>query len=138
DVRAALRWFVGFIGLLLGLAVLEPWFGGDNNIPEWMRTTFFAANLVGFASLVFTLLAYFLTQRERATELLREEKRRGDELLLNTLPEAIANELKSSVHTIAERQDGVTILFIDMVNFTPLSARLAPEAVVDLLYEMFS
>jgi len=138
DVRAALRWFVGFMGLLLMLAGLEPWFGGDNNIPGGMRTAFFAANLAGFASLVFTLLAYFLTQRERAAELLREQKRRADELLLNILPEAIANELKSSARTIAERQDGVTILFIDMVNFTPLSARLAPEAVVGLLNEMFS
>jgi guanylate cyclase len=137
DVRAAVRWFIAFVALLLGLAVLEPWIASSNNLPSWLRTAFFGANLIGFSSLVFTLLVYFLAQRERAAALLRDEKRRGDELLTAILPEAIANELKASVRTIAQRHEGVTILFIDMVNFTPLSARLAPESVVDLLNQMF-
>lgn len=64
----------------------------------------------------------------------RENKR----LLLNVLPEAIAEKLKSQQGILAERFDDVSVLFTDIVGFTPLSARLSPTDLLELLNRIFS
>ncbi|MGB0561406.1 MAG: adenylate/guanylate cyclase domain-containing protein [Spirulinaceae cyanobacterium] len=66
------------------------------------------------------------------------EQARSEQLLLNTLPEPIAHRLKSGVRNIADSYDNVTVLFADLVTFTQISERLAPEALVELLNEIFS
>src|SRR5258705_13664010 len=52
--------------------------------------------------------------------------RENERLLLNVLPASIANKLKQQVGIIAERFDDASVLFADIVGFTPLSARLSP------------
>lgn len=66
------------------------------------------------------------------------ERERSDALLLNVLPGKIAERLKTSPGVIADRLDDVTIMFADVVGFTPLSAAMQPEEVVSLLNEVFS
>lgn len=66
---------------------------------------------------------------------LHRENRR---LLLNVLPEAIAEKLKSQEGILAERFDDVSVLFTDIVGFTPLSARLSPTELLELLNRIFS
>jgi len=48
--------------------------------------------------------------------------RENERLLLNILPEPIANRLRSGEPVIADRFDDVTLLFADIVGFTVLSA----------------
>lgn len=67
---------------------------------------------------------------------LQEEKRRSEGLLLNILPAPIADRLKSGERLIADRYESSTVLFADLVGFTPLSATLAPEELVKLLNEI--
>lgn len=67
-----------------------------------------------------------------------DERERAEALLLNILPAKIADRLKTSPAIIADRFDAVTILFADVVGFTPLSATMKPEQVVSLLNEVFS
>jgi class 3 adenylate cyclase len=86
----------------------------------------------------FGLLATFARQREAALGLVRVEQRRAETLLLNILPRSIAEILKTESRTIADRFDAATVLFADVVDFTPLSARLAPEDVVGILDRLFS
>ncbi len=69
---------------------------------------------------------------------LKLEQAKADELLLNVLPEAIATQLKESPGTIAELFEEVTILFADIVGFTPLSNRMAPLELVEFLNSIFS
>lgn len=71
-------------------------------------------------------------------EKLEAERALSDELLLNILPAGIAQELKYSPGLIAQHCDGATVLFADIVGFTPLAAKLHPDAVVTLLNEIFS
>ncbi|HOB98838.1 MAG TPA: adenylate/guanylate cyclase domain-containing protein [Verrucomicrobiota bacterium] len=59
-------------------------------------------------------------------------------LLLNVLPEPIAERLKKKPGIIAERFDDVSVLFADIAGFTPLSARLAPGDLIGLLNRVFS
>ncbi|NEP55449.1 MAG: PAS domain S-box protein [Symploca sp. SIO2G7] len=88
-----------------------------------------------------------ITLRKEAEEALRVEQEKSERLLLNILPEAIVQRLKqdhwqleksNGEALIAEQFDEVTIMFADIVGFTPLSARIAPKEVVNLLNQIFS
>ena len=72
------------------------------------------------------------------TEELRAEKKRSDALLLNILPEEVAEELKSKGETAAKLIDQVTILYTDFKGFTTLSERMGPQELVRDLNECFS
>ena len=93
-----------------------------------------------------------ITLRKQAEEALRLEQEKSEQLLLNILPKAIADQLKQNLWSfsqdalvrhngtalIAEQFDEVTIMFADIVGFTPLSARISPQELVNLLNEIFS
>ena len=59
-----------------------------------------------------------------------EAKNRSDELLLNILPEQIANELKENGKASAKKYENVTVLFTDFKDFTKVSEKLTPEQLV--------
>lgn len=87
------------------------------------------------------LREYFETLENRVQERtfeLHQEKEKSEKLLLNILPKAIADQLKEERKTIASAIENVTILFADIVGFTPLSARVPPIELVGLLNQMFS
>jgi class 3 adenylate cyclase len=65
-------------------------------------------------------------------------KAESEALLLNVLPPSIADRLKQGERVIADHHDAVTVLFADLVDFTPFAAQAAPAAVVALLDEIFS
>ncbi|NEP60665.1 MAG: PAS domain-containing protein [Symploca sp. SIO2G7] len=79
-----------------------------------------------------------ITQRRQAEEALRIEQEKSEQLLLNILPEPIANRLKQDTSAIAEQFDETTIMFADIVGFTPLSAKMPPTELVKLLNQVFS
>ena len=69
---------------------------------------------------------------------LEEQKARSDRLLLNILPETIAEELKEH-DRVAPRYCGMaTILFTDFEGFTKLAERMQPRMLVDELDQYFS
>ena len=79
-----------------------------------------------------------ITDRKQAELELQIAQQKSEELLLNILPEAIADRLKQNTSAIAEQFDAVTILFADIVGFTPLSARMPPIELVSLLNQIFT
>lgn len=89
-----------------------------------------------------SLLSYsingMLEKIEVGAKQLAVEQEKAERLLLNILPEPIAEQLKQSQDAIAEHFDAVTILFADIVGFTPLSAKLGPIELVSLLNRVFS
>lgn len=63
----------------------------------------------------------------------RENRR----LLLNVLPAPIAERLKHDTGIVADRFEDVSVLFVDIVGFTPLSTKLAPTELVEMLNKLF-
>ncbi|MGK7928802.1 MAG: adenylate/guanylate cyclase domain-containing protein [Spirulina sp.] len=79
-----------------------------------------------------------IAERKKASEMLRQEQKKSEQLLLNILPKSIAESLKEGESNIAKRYENVTILFADIVGFTQLSSEISPEDLVSLLNEIFS
>ncbi len=75
---------------------------------------------------------------EHQREIIEEQRRQADDLLLNILPEKIVERLKRFPGVIAERFDDVTVLFADIVSFTPFAARVSADEVVAMLNDVFS
>jgi adenylate cyclase len=62
----------------------------------------------------------------------------SERLLLNVLPGSVAERLKAGETTIADAYDDATVLFADLVGFTPLASSLSPAETVGLLDRLFS
>ena len=136
--RQSVGWFIAFLLVVAASIVLEPFARESNNLPRAVIALFFAMNLVGVSTIAFVLVQYFVGQKNTALHLLGREQERSERLLLNVLPAEIAQMLKDDSRTIADHFDAVSVLFADVVGFTPLSARMAPARMVELLNEIFS
>lgn len=136
--RQATVWFLAYLALILFSFFLDPFVSGRNLLPPWVVAGFFALNLTGVSVVAFVLLQYFVGQRDLSFRLLHLEQEKTENLLLNILPKEIAAQLKERPGTIANSYDEVTILFADLVNFTPLSAALPPTDMVGWLNEIFT
>jgi len=68
-------------------------------------------------------------------EALEEEKQRSEDLLLNILPLAIAEELKENGKVIPKYYDSISIMFVDVEGFSNIARALSPgKLVFDLDY----
>lgn len=79
-----------------------------------------------------------ITERRNAERDLQAEQQRTETLLLNILPQAIVDRLKTVDGSIADRFDEATVLFADIVGFTGMSAKIPPTRVVNMLNDIFS
>ena len=143
-VREALPWFGGFVTLVAISGAIDSQLSRPG-IPNTIVVTFFVMNVLGVSTTVYLLLQYFTRARERVlAELARKhtaleaQQEKSERLLLNVLPGPIAERLKASPGVIADGFEGVTVLFADIVRFTPLTDKLPPEEVVALLDRVFS
>jgi class 3 adenylate cyclase len=130
--RQAVPWFVGFVGLVAVSGAIDPALAaGAPRIPSGVEVTFFALNVLGVTTTAYVLLQYFVRARER-------EQAKSERLLLNVLPEPVAARLKNEEGIIADLCADVTVLFADIVGFTPLADRLPAAEVVALLDRVFA
>ena len=74
---------------------------------------------------------------QQAAEL-AEAHATSERLLLNVLPEPVAERLKAGETPIADAYPDATVLFADLVGFTPLASTLSPAETVVLLDRLFS
>ena len=140
-VETAVRWYVAFVVVFLGSGIageiVDP---VSPEVPRWFTTTMLALNITVGGAIVFTLLAVFASERRQALDALRIEQAKAEELLLNILPKSIAERLKAQTRPIADHFGSASILFADVVDFTPWSEGMQPEQVVghlDLLFSHF-
>ena len=66
------------------------------------------------------------------------ERSESDRLLLNVLPLAVSKRLKQGESPIADDFSSASVLFADIVGFTPMAASMAAREVIALLSGIFS
>jgi adenylate cyclase len=138
EVRQAVRWFVAFVIVFVLTGVAGEILFVDADVPTWFTSTMLALNIVGAGSVAFAVLASFASQRNAALAALRVEQEKSEGLLLNMLPVSIAERLKAATQTIADHVDAASIVFADVVDFTPLAQTLPPAETVGILDRLFS
>ncbi len=129
----------------LGLACF---FYADNNFLEpapFLDLTPTFLSILYFTSVPMALLYiscmlfYAFFQMHRAEQLLQKEYEYSERLLANMLPGSIAAQLKRNPgQTIADSHENVTILFADIVDFTPRASHQTPDEVVKFLNQLFT
>src|SRR5687767_2677143 len=136
--RAGLRWFVAFLAVFLTSGITGQILGPVSTVPVWFTSTMLGLNIAVGGSIVFTLIATFRAQRDRAMDALAREQERSESLLLNVLPREIAPRLKAGESPIADAYEHATVLFADIVGSTKLAERLDAKQLVVLLNRIFS
>ena len=129
EPRRTLRWIVGFVALLPITALLQPHLT-PAHLPDTFVRWFFVLNLGTVIAVVFGLLHYFVRRRDFF-------QNSSEMLLLNILPKEISEALKTEPRAIAAHYDEASILFADIVGFTPMAATMLPLTLVDLLNDVF-
>lgn len=137
--RQSTPWFALFMGLTAVSWQLNSLFASSAlPIPTHVKDVFFVMNLAGVATILYVVMRYFQSQKARVLEALAKEQARSEQLLLNVLPQSVADRLKAKKLLIADSHESVTIMFADLVDFTRLSAGMPPAELVDLLNQVFS
>ena len=139
DVRSAARWYVAWVVVFLGSGIAGEVIGPVwEPLPSWFTSTMLGLNIAVGGTIVFILLAVFARERRDALAALRVEQAKAENLLLNILPRSIADRLKAQTQPIADQIGSASILFADVVDFTPWSDGLPPADVVGYLDHLFS
>ncbi|HWB55480.1 MAG TPA: adenylate/guanylate cyclase domain-containing protein [Gaiellaceae bacterium] len=139
DVGSAVRWYAAYVVVFLGSGIAGAAIGPIwPPPPDWFTSTMLGLNIAVGGTIVFTLLAVFARQRREALAALRSEQEKAESLLLNILPRSVADRLKAQTRPIADQFGSASILFADVVDFTPWSERLQPAEVVGYLDHLFS
>ena len=135
---SAAFWFLVYAAGVALTVFAEGWLPAGNNIPPLVGRMLLTLGVVTTSLFALGIMMYFVNQRNRALALLRLEQAKSEGLLRNILPDEVAADLKEHGRTQARRYDSASILFADVVGFTPLSAGMPPEDLVALLNEVFS
>jgi class 3 adenylate cyclase len=75
---------------------------------------------------------------EERTQEIRIERDKSEKLLLNVLPQKVADELKAKGFSEPEGFNNVSVFFSDVVNFTTLSTGLEPKFLIKELSDIFT
>lgn len=145
--RESIPWFIAYIVMtaITGLFDYFLGFGGTGGMSMKTIGVFFALNFAAMSSIIYFLVRYFVVEMDKIRsqldlqhQLLAEEQKKSERVLLNVLPSSIAQRLKNNQGLIADGYADVTVMFADLVNFTQLTESLSPEQMVTLLNTIFS
>ncbi|TNE66632.1 MAG: hypothetical protein EP344_02305 [Bacteroidetes bacterium] len=104
---------------------------------------FYLAGLIAVILLAGGVTFSFLRARQNArllsekNKIIRKEKERSENLLLNILPSLVAEELKKQGSTSARYFEDVSVLFADFVGFSRIAEKLTPQELVNELDTCF-
>jgi len=144
--KESMPWFIAYIFMTAMSGFFDYALQWDTKQLD-MKTVaiFFVLNFVSISAMVYVLLWYFSREKsklrdavEAQTNAVSMEKELSERLLLNILPEPIAERLKRQETNIADGHADVTVMFADIVNFTHMSEEMSPNETVQLLNNIFS
>src|SRR5574340_854069 len=145
--RDSIPWFIAYIVMTVVSGLFDYYLASGSEAGMSMKTigVFFALNFATMSSIVYFLVRHFVletdkikNQLDQQHQLLAEEQKKSERVLINVLPSSIAQRLKNQAGLIADGHADVTVMFADLVNFTQLTESLSPEQMVGLLNTVFS
>jgi guanylate cyclase len=120
--RQSLVWVLCIV-VMLGAGLWRERVGdGSNALTPAQASGYFAFNATGMLFFLYFSMSYF-------TGRIQQEQARADRLLLNILPAPIVERLKRRPGIIAQRFEGVTVVFGDLVGFDALADRFGLEKI---------
>jgi adenylate cyclase len=130
--RRVAKWFVVYLLLVAVMVATDPLARARAGPSPYLLTLLGQVqNTVLPLTITFLLLRYTDVRRLAA-------EARVDELLTNAIPASIATRLRRGERRIADAYPATTILFADVVGFTPWAQQTPPDRVVAVLDEIFS
>ncbi len=148
--RESAPWFAAYVFLIV-LSGAFDYLLADSAlrarvaVPLRTSMVFFALNFVAVSSIVYALLRLAAVEKDKARARLveahvrlRAEQERAEHLLLNILPGPVAERLKRNEQAIADGFADVTVMFVDIVDFTHVAEGMSPNEVFSMLNRIFS
>jgi class 3 adenylate cyclase len=129
--RAGLPVFALAAAVVIVGALLDPVIPPDLAPGYPVVLVLMVVNILAPAAIALGLVQYIDEERLRA-------RRQSDELLVNVLPEPIADRLKGGERVIADHYEAASVLFADIVDFTPISEAKPPRELVAILNGLFT
>lgn len=126
--RAASWWFAAFVGSVAYAALIH---NRIDPVYDPRPSSVAAFNLIATGVVTLVVTVYFVRQRDRF-------QKQSDDLLHNILPDEIAARLKANASMIADSFPSASVLFADVVDFTPMSAGMSAGELVALLNRIFT
>ena len=95
--------------------------------------------IVGLGSAVSCLIMYFALENPdmNIIEELNKANRRAKDLILNVLPLSIAKRLEFNLKPFFDEYENVTIMFLDIIDFTKMTNEVGGTALVKILNKFF-
>lgn len=95
--------------------------------------------IVGLGSAVSCLIMYFALENPdmNIIEELNRANRRAKDLILNVLPLSIAKRLEFNLKPFFDEYENVTIMFLDIIDFTKMTNEVGGTALVKILNKFF-
>ena len=100
------------------------------------QAIFFVSSIIGI-SLALALLDIDFKKKHRLELALETQKEQSEALLKEILPRYVIQRIRDGADAIAESVAEVNIIFIDIVGFSAMSRRLAPQHLVEILGDVF-
>jgi len=105
---------------------------------ERQKTINIAAGISGFLLLLLAVGSYQRYKFVRKTnKIIKDERDRSKELLLNILPEETARELETHGYAQSRFYESATVLFTDFKGFSTIAGKLSPQDLVAELNDYF-
>ncbi|HXV70290.1 MAG TPA: adenylate/guanylate cyclase domain-containing protein [Acidimicrobiia bacterium] len=123
-------WFASYLVFVVVSGIVDP-FLTPALIPPTVNVNFFVLNILAVSGVVYYLLRYFIRG-------VADERQKSELLLLNVLPASVARRLKAGERPLADRFSNAGILFADIVEFTTISEKVEPDALVEFLDDLFT
>jgi adenylate cyclase len=128
-----LGWIIVLVGAIFVALRYIPEHGlaaADAQFLSFLSVQTLVNSIVANAVVIF----YALLLLDRTEKELQRQSARADALVTAVLPDTIAQRLRAAPEKpIADRIEGLSILFADLVGFTPAAHKEAPETVVAYL-----
>ena len=129
--RAGPPTYLAVVAVVITGALLDPIIPTDQGLPHGATVAAMAFNMLGPAAIALGLVMYIDGQRLAA-------RRQSDALLRNVLPDSIADRLKGGERVIADHYEQASVLFADVVDFTPFAEAQTPQRTVEVLNDLFT